>query len=132
MVICVSRWGIVPGWSIYRLPDFIASVVQVLIQFAAGVLRAHFCIVQGLAAILSELLSAAPGILASPARLFTGAILIGPGASSQTRCEKNNHGVSHASGAVQILCQPGSSDVRMCEKKPAGWNKTGGQATAEG
>ena len=131
-IISVSR-RVISGWSIYCLPDFIARVVQIPVQFAAGLLRALFCVMQRLAAIVPELFGAAPRVLTGLTGLFTCAILIRPGASPQNRCEEDNRCISHGRRAVQILCQVKVRPVVVCEKKllyekkPAGWNYTGGQ-----
>ena len=109
--------SVVSRWRIDRLPDFIARVIQIPVQFAAGFLRALFCIMQRLAAILPELFGAAPRVLTGLTGLFTCAILIGPGASPQTRCEEDNRCISHGRRAVQILCQAKVRPRVVCEKK---------------
>jgi len=142
MVISVSR-RIISGWSvifrpsIHRLPDFIARVVQIPVEFAAGLLRALFCVMQRLAAILPELFGAATRVLPGLASPFTGVILIGSGACPQTCCEEDNHCISHGGSCANYL--PGEPSARgyvrkvvcekklLCKKKPAGWNYTGGQ-----
>jgi hypothetical protein len=78
-----------------RFPNFVARSVQVFVQFAARFLSIRFCVVQGLAAILSHLLGCTPRLFARLLGLLARTILIRPGAGDGGDCENYHGSVSH-------------------------------------